>query len=707
MVKRYRYPRVHKETDKRAGFNRSRTIPIKKIKPQMDSQLKPIFEGIGVPEKSKFQPDAFQLEALKVIKQTDCLVTAPTGAGKTWIAEEAIAHTFKKEGRAWYASPLKALSNSKVLEFSAIFGEENVGILTGDRKENADASIIVGTTEILRNQLYDAMHMGKDLDADLVVLDEAHFLGDAERGVVWEEIMIYLPQRIPLLLLSATIGNAHQVARWLTIIRNRKCVVVEETNRPVPLFPLFFHPSGMLQPLLAKSSKGKQRLYKKVNAFLGNKNAQMLAPPSRLPPMGEILKVLKKYNLLPAIFFMKSRADCDGALELCRDNLDDNPEKMEKRSQRMTALIGDNPHITKHRQRWHLQNLAVGSHHSGQLPVWKLILESLMTDGLLDAVFATSTVAAGVNFPARSVVFFNSDRFNGQDFMPLGSTEFHQMTGRAGRRGMDKIGFALAIPGKYNDIRHVGRLFNAPSSNVLSQIRINFSMVLNLLLSHTPSEVEALLRNSFANYLLGRKKRNRKIVAEDYRIWEDFINHITFLKESGFVDEHNRLTFDGLWASQLRVDQPLLVAESLRLSLLPEDDPALLAAVFAAFVNEKETDGQISKYEVTKTLINTVLKVKKGLRPLSKHLMYRGFETRSLYLKPALNVYLWAKGEKWEDITKKCNISDGDLSMLIMRTADNLRHIRFLKKPFPTISKTADEAIELMLKPPVVAEMMI
>ncbi|MEZ4577654.1 MAG: DEAD/DEAH box helicase [Desulfobacterales bacterium] len=158
---------------------------------------------------------------------------------KTWIAEQAIARTVEGGGKAWYASPLKALTNSKFSEFSRLFGAENVGILTGDRKENMDAPIIIGTTEILRNQLYDAMHRGEDLDTDFVILDEAHFLGDEERGVVWEETMIYLPRRIPLLLLSATIGNAHQIAGWLKSIRNNDCTVIEETAGRCRSFPCF------------------------------------------------------------------------------------------------------------------------------------------------------------------------------------------------------------------------------------------------------------------------------------------------------------------------------------------------------------------------------------------------------------------------------------------------------------------------------------
>ena len=251
-------------------FFRPRRYPRKKpklphLKPGADARLRKVFGEIGVPENPAFTPDAFQLDALSAIEHSDCLVTAPTGSGKTWIAEKAIARIHAGGGRSWYACPLKALSNAKYAEFSAIFGRQHVGILTGDRKENPDASIIVGTTEILRNQLYDAMHRGELLAADFVVLDEAHFLGDPDRGVVWEEIMIYLPQRIPLLLLSATIGNADQIAGWLSSIRSSRCAVIRESKRPVPLAPLFLHPSGTLLPLTEPAKTGgKEKIYKKV-----------------------------------------------------------------------------------------------------------------------------------------------------------------------------------------------------------------------------------------------------------------------------------------------------------------------------------------------------------------------------------------------------------------------------------------------------------
>jgi superfamily II RNA helicase len=679
-----------------------------RMSPGADPQLKSVFTGIGIPGNKPFVPDRFQTEAVAVMAESDCLVTAPTGAGKTWIAVQTIRRTFERGGRAWYASPLKALTNAKLIEFSEIFGPENVGILTGDRKESPDAPIIVGTTEILRNQLYDAMHQGVSLNTDLVVLDEAHFLGDEERGVVWEETMIYLPSRIPLLMLSATVGNAGAIADWLTAIRGRPCRVVAETRRPVPLYPMVLHPSGTLLPLLAKGGRGASTLHKRVVGLIGGKRQPEAHRRRGLPPFGDILRVLKAYDLLPAIFFLKSRSDCDAALSLCHGAVNLGDEQRARIAERVRTLADSSPHLARHRQRIHLERAGVGAHHSGHLPGWKLVVERLMSEGLLTAVFATSTVAAGVNFPARTMVFFNSDRFNGTEFIPLDATQLHQMTGRAGRRGMDKIGFALAVPGRYMDLRLVARMLSSRPDKVVSRIRINFSLVLNLLLSHTPAQVEELLKRSFATWLLIAKaedsRRKSRMADIHEALWEDFVRHLGFLKETGFVGDDDRLTDDGLWASQLRVDQPLLVAECLRQGLLPDKDAAQMAGVFACMVNERETDDRMEGRLVPNRLKKTVTRIQKKLTGFARHMKSRGFDVRQFYLRPAAMTHAWASGYPWEAIAKEYGMAEGNLAMLMMRTADNLRHAANLIDVFPDAAATAREAIGLIMKAPVVED---
>jgi ATP-dependent RNA helicase HelY len=230
----------HHDANERSG----RVVP-------QSREVKRLLEGIGTPPRKPFKPDPFQVEALAALEYEDVLVTAPTGSGKTWIAREEIRRLLESGRRAWYTSPLKALTNSKYQEFIDQFGVQRVGILTGDRKENSDAPLIVGTTEIYRNQLFDSLRGGDEVSADLVVLDEAHYLADEDRGHVWEEAIILTPPRIRLLLLSATIGNAHEFALWLEEVRGVRCgVITGPPKRPVPLRSALLLPDKRLLPLL-------------------------------------------------------------------------------------------------------------------------------------------------------------------------------------------------------------------------------------------------------------------------------------------------------------------------------------------------------------------------------------------------------------------------------------------------------------------------
>jgi superfamily II RNA helicase len=261
---------------------------------------------------------------------------------------------------------------------------------------------------------------------------------------------------------------------------------------------------------------------------------------------------------------------------------------------------------------------------------------------------------------------------------------------------MDNIGFALLLPNKFMDVRLMARLFHSTASDVTSQIRINFSMALNLLLSHNPDQIKDLFKRSFAAYL------TRK--GSQQSLWNDFLRHLHFLQETGYVTAGGELTADGKWASQLRVDQPLLIAESFRLGILPISEPGLLAAIISAFVNERESDTKMPKKRVPKPLMNGFYRVVKGLGPFARQMLDQGFEARPLFLRPVIAIYAWAIGEPWEKVGSLAEMEEGDLVMLILRTADNLRHIRGLKQVFPEAAETAARSIDLILREPVVSD---
>lgn len=800
--------------NKRPAKNSTLSKPGKiKFDPRADKSLARVFERIGTPKQGSIVPDDFQKKAIQKITVTDVLVSAPTGSGKTYIAVEAIKDILKNNKKVWYTTPLKALSNSKFHEFAALFGKDRVGIVTGDRKENTGADVIVGTTEILRNQLYDAMSEGKDLDTDLVVLDEAHYLADKDRGVVWEEVIIYLPKRIRLLLLSATIPNAREIAGWIDSLRGDRCTVIESTVRPVPIFPLYLLPDGELVPL--SQEKG---IHKNIFKFLNTKGRSRLRGKASEIDFTDILSILKKYDLLPAVFFLKSRLDCNNALKLCRRHYIP-PERSRTLQDRTDDFIEEYPFLSNHPGLKFITNNGLASHHGGHLPHWKYVVETLMNEGLLDAIFSTSTVAAGVNFPARTVVLMQSDRFDGKEFADLSASELHQTTGRAGRRGMDKIGFALMPHGRFQNPALINKLFSKPPDPVKSQVKIDFSMCLNLLYSQPLDSIRELLNCSFLNYqrrdhiialeqrsiyiskefnnkisdalcaipdnvikridawtynskkLSRNKKRYAKIqkgqgkcvseqdqkskldkiekniqqyesrlknlpcrncvnfdicqhdgsmafyrLAEEVKtgndnyaalkdqVWHEFRRHLDFLILDGFSSKNGRLTEDGIWASKLRLDQPLIIAEMIRKGFLNKLSPPLLCAVISVFVNDRYRDITIDPtFKINRKLLgDTFIEMMDSVTPLLSLMEKHGFEIPEIQYWSAVVLFAWAEGKTWERIIRQTTVDEGDLAMLIFRTADNLRQITTLHETHPELAKTARASIALILKEPVV-----
>jgi superfamily II RNA helicase len=434
------------------------------------------------------------------------VVCAPTGAGKTVIAEYAVELALRGRARCFYTTPLKALSNQKLHDLQKRHGEHNVGLLTGDISINRDAPVVVMTTEVFRNMLYGTSFgdVNSNLrDVGFVILDECHYMNDAERGTVWEESIIYAPADIQLVALSATVANARDLTDWIDQTHGPTDLVLSDF-RPVPLrfyyfghsklFPLLNQGRG-LNPLL-KQQFGKQNRFNKR----GGKRGSMAS----VPDPREVVAELARRNMLPAIYFLFSRRGCEEAMRKARGANLLTPAEKEAVKLAVDELVAGNANLESHPHRPYLyEGLSV--HHAGMLPSWKAVVEKLFQRGLLKVVFATETLAAGINMPARTTVIGAISKRSDDGHRSLTASEFLQMSGRAGRRGMDEIGHVVALHHPFESVEDAARLVVAPANPLSSRFTPSYGMVLNLLQRHTIDEAKDLIERSFGQYTINKQ----------------------------------------------------------------------------------------------------------------------------------------------------------------------------------------------------------
>ena len=462
-----------------------------------------------------FPLDRFQREACDaIVRGDDVVVAAPTGSGKTIVAEYALAATLKRQRRSFYTTPLKALSNQKFHDLVELFGEEQVGLLTGDVVINADASIVVMTTEVLRNMMYAGSSALDEID--YVILDEVHFLQDAYRGPVWEEIIIHLDTSIRLVCLSATVSNAPQLAKWMTEVRYRTAVVTE-TTRPVPLenhymvydktndrmhlLPTFVGGAVNRDAVRLDESGARHRWSGKSKRGASG-GTRKLATPTRL----EVVDILEDRGMLPAIYFIFSRRQCDEAASMVANagvqliSQDAQNAIMRIVDRRLEDFTGDDLAALGIEQFINQLMSGVAPHHAGMVPAFKEIVEQSFIAGLLKVVFATETLAVGVNMPATSVVIEKTTKYNGDHHVSLNPGEFTQLTGRAGRRGLDDVGHAVVLWNPFVRYGEVAELAGSSTYNLRSVFRPTFNMVANLVSRCSRDEAREMLMLSFAQY---------------------------------------------------------------------------------------------------------------------------------------------------------------------------------------------------------------
>ena len=473
-----------------------------------------------------FQLDEFQLRSIESLDRGhSVIVAAPTGAGKTVVAEHAVALALERQSRAFYTTPIKALSNQKFRDLRSRHGDDAVGLMTGDNVIAADAPVIVMTTEVLRNMLYAGSSALDRLE--YVVLDEVHYLQDAYRGPVWEEVIVHLPAQVRLACLSATVSNAEELAEWISLVRGPTDLVVEH-RRPVELRNLYLvgdrsAERDHLIPTLVDGKanpEGERFDDQRRNGGAGNGRRRGRGPRRRwhTPRRVPVVERLADEDMLPAIVFVFSRAGCDEAVRTVMQSgirLAEASQagRIREIAERHTAALSGTDLEILGYERWlrALEN-GVAAHHAGMVPAFKEAVEEAFTEGLVKVVFATETLALGVNMPARSVVIENLSKFTGETHELLTPSQYTQLTGRAGRRGIDELGHAIVLWSPYVGFDQVAALAASRSFRLTSAFRPNYNMAANLVRRHERDEALRLLRQSFAQF-----QTDRVVVAAERR----------------------------------------------------------------------------------------------------------------------------------------------------------------------------------------------
>ncbi|QBR74441.1 DEAD/DEAH box helicase [Microbacterium sediminis] len=478
----------------------------------------------------RFELDPFQVAGCEALEEgRSVLVAAPTGAGKTIVGEFAVHLAMQTPGdKAFYTTPIKALSNQKFRELQDVYGEANVGLLTGDVNINGNARVVVMTTEVLRNMIYAGSSALTGLR--YVVMDEVHYLADRFRGAVWEEVIIHLPESVRLVSLSATVSNAEEFGDWLGTVRGDTEVIVSEI-RPVPLeqhvlvrgdlLPLFDGHSGsdrVNRELLriggagsgdwsGRGSEGRRR-------GRGHREFRRgyVKPDRRIPRIDrpEVVQLLERANLLPAIFFIFSRAGCDGAVQQVRRSglrltTAEEREEIRRVVDERTGTLADEDLGVLGWWEWRESlERGVAAHHAGLLPAFKEVVEELFQRKLLKAVFATETLALGINMPARTVVLEKLEKFNGESRVAITPGEYTQLTGRAGRRGIDVEGHAVVQWTEGLDPQSVASLASRRTYPLNSSFRPTYNMAVNLIDQFGRQRARRILESSFAQFQADR-----------------------------------------------------------------------------------------------------------------------------------------------------------------------------------------------------------
>ncbi len=619
----------------------------------------------------EFTLDKFQVDAVNSVdKGNSVVVSAATGTGKTLIADYIIDKFLKKHKRIIYTAPIKALSGQKYRDFKKDYGEENIGIMTGDVVINPEAPVLIMTTEIYRNML-----LSKDEIIEhvrYVVFDEIHFINDLERGTIWEESIIFSPPHIRFLCLSATIPNAKDFAAWIQNIKKHKVDVVKYDKRAVPLKHFIYDTKLGITTVddVLKDSSFKE--YYQVSRRRKKRIKEKLQAPSHINLVNQIS------DKLPCIIFNFSRKDCEKkAVELSKKKDFLNNKHRSEIISLCNKLIS-----AEYRSLESIQKLkkalskGIAFHHAGLLPKAKELVEILFSKGIIKVLYATETFAVGINMPAKTVCFASLNKFDGLNFRQINSKEYFQMGGRAGRRGIDKIGYVITIIDRfYTDLIKLKQISTKDDIPIQSQFKLSFNTVLNLIKNHKPEEREQILKMNF-DYFLKKQKSNKQI-----RIKATYNNKVKTLKRMGYI-HNDSLTEKGLFATRIYSNE-LLVTELFSGDLYKQLTDAEINILIAAILYEPRRKDYFTLKGINKSY-SKIMRLISNKKYVMKNL-------NKLFVKRMIRVVGdFSNGCEFKDLLDLCSLDEGDLIRMFRRLIDMIRQIRHATQDYELIERLHD-----------------
>jgi superfamily II RNA helicase len=645
--------------------------------------------------------DPFQEQAIRAIESGhSILVAAPTGAGKTLIAEYALEKCLAAGRRVVYTAPIKALSNQKYRDFSARYGDR-IGIKTGDVSINPGAPVCIMTTEIFRNTLFESPEAVETVDT--VIFDEIHYLDDAERGTVWEESLIFAPPHIHFVCLSATVSNVETFARWLGTIRRDRFEVVREDARPVPLEHLLVIPGKGAMDL--EAFERLDRTYREPRRHHAGDHAGRRLAGDDARARKELLSLVQERGLLPCLYFAFNRRECEA---LAKGNLWRNlltPAESAEAAAQVDALarrydVTEDPAALDVRA---LLVRGIAYHHAGLLPTLKETVERLFTTGLVKLLFATETFALGVNMPAKAVAFDTLHKFDGVRRSFILTREYLQMAGRAGRRGMDATGTVLSrVEWPFVRSPSVRRVVAGQVEPIVSRFNLSYATILNLY-GRLGDRLFEAAEKSFSNYTAaGGAKVSTHAFGEKVRLLR---RRLQVLRDLGYLRERE-LTAKGRLASQI-YGYELQLAELVAGGVLDGLDPSLLNVVVAATVFEArrgtwyDAPDAVPRFSPLKKrslrIVGAIRQAElaRGVEPPVKHLDYR----------LSAVVHAWSTGATFDALRDMTSASDGDLVRSLRQAIQLLRQVAFaVAGPRPELAARLREGVRLLRRDVVDAE---